>query len=73
MQVPQWAGPISMRRKGRLGPIAMSEGWCHDTDYFLGLEFLFGIAGISRVYLSRANLIKCEPTYSNSAVLQVYN
>ena len=31
------------------------------------------LAGGSRVYVSRAILIKCEPTYSNSTVLQVYN
>ena len=43
MQVPQWAGQIHMSRKGRLEPIAMSEGWCHDTDYFLDPELLFGI------------------------------
>ena len=41
MQVPQWAGPITMGRKGRLGPRAMSEGWSYDTDYFIGPEFLF--------------------------------
>ena len=29
------------------------------------------LAGGSRVYVSRAILIKCEPTYSNSTVLQV--
>ena len=36
IQVPQWAGPIPMGRKGRLRPRAMSEGWYHDTHYFLG-------------------------------------
>ena len=33
------------------------------------LEF----AGSSRVYVSRAILIKCEPTSSNSKLLQVSN
>ena len=31
------------------------------------------LAGSSRVYVSRAILIKCEPTYSNSTVPQVSN
>ena len=43
MQVPQWAGPIPIGRRVELGPVAMSEEWCHDTDFFLGPEFLFGI------------------------------
>ena len=73
MQVPQLAGPIPMGRKSRLGPRAMSNGWCHDTDYFLGSEFFIDLAGGSRVYVSRAIFIKCETTYSNSTVLQVSN
>ena len=36
MQVPQWAGPIPKGQRGRLGPRAMSRGWGHGTDYFLG-------------------------------------
>ena len=31
------------------------------------------LAGGSTVYVSRAILFKCEPTYSNSTSLQVYN
>ena len=31
------------------------------------------LAGGSRVYVSTAILIKCEPTYSNSSLLQVSN
>ena len=31
------------------------------------------LAGGSRVYVSRAILFKCEPTYSNSTSLQVSN
>ena len=31
------------------------------------------LAGSSRVYVSRAILIKCEPTSSNSTLLQVSN
>ena len=31
------------------------------------------MAGGSRVYVSRAILIKCEPTYSNSTLLEVSN
>ena len=31
------------------------------------------LAGGSRVYVSRAILIKCEPTLSNSTLLQVSN
>ena len=32
MQVPQWAGRISMGRRVDLGPRAMSLRWGHDTD-----------------------------------------
>ena len=73
IQVLQWADPIPMSRKGSLGSTAMSQGWGHDTDYFLVQEFLFELAGGSRVYVSRAILIKCEPTSSNSTLLQVSN
>ena len=31
------------------------------------------LAGGSTVYVSRAIIIKCEPTYSNSTLLQVSN
>ena len=50
-----------MGRRGRLGSRAMSEGWYHDTDYFLGQNFCFELEGGSRVYVSRAILIKFEP------------
>ena len=33
----------------------------------------FELAGSSRAYVSRAILIKCEPTSSNSTLLQVSN
>ena len=36
MQVPQWTGPIPMGQRGGLGHRAMSGGWSHGTDYFLG-------------------------------------
>ena len=36
-------------------------------------NFFIQLAGGSRVYVSRAILIKCEPTSSNSALLQVSN
>ena len=36
MQVPQWTGPIPMGRRGGSGLSAMSEGWGHCPDYFLG-------------------------------------
>ena len=38
-----------MGRRGRLGPRAMSEGWCHDTDYILGMEFLLELEGGSSI------------------------
>ena len=41
IQVPQWAGPIPMSRRGSLGARAMSEWWDYDTDYFIGPEFLY--------------------------------
>ena len=37
MQVPQWAGPIPMGRRGGPGLSAMSGGWDQCPDYFLGL------------------------------------
>ena len=40
----------------------MSEGWGHDTDYFLCPKFFLELSGGSRGYVSRAILIKCEPT-----------
>ena len=40
MQVPQWAGPISIGRKVELGHRAMSLRWVHDTDTSKGPEFL---------------------------------
>ena len=36
MQVPQWAGPIPMGRRGGPGPSAMPRGWGQCPDYFLG-------------------------------------
>ena len=36
-------------------------------------NFFLELAGSSRVYVSRAILIKCEPTTSNSTLLQVSN
>ena len=36
-------------------------------------NFFLELAGSSRVYVSRAILIKCEPTSSNSTLLQVSN
>ena len=64
MQVPQWAGPIPIWSGGsRLGPRAMSLWWVHDTDYFHRARNSFlELAGSSRAYVSRAILIKCEPT-----------
>ena len=73
MQVPQWAGPIPMGRKGRLGPRAMSEGGTTILITSKARISFFKLAGSSRVYVFRAILIKCEPTYCNSTVLQVSN
>ena len=36
MHVLKWAGPISMGWRGGPGSRAMSRGWGHGTDYFLG-------------------------------------
>ena len=41
IQEPQCEGTIPMSQRGSLGFTAMSEGWGHNTDYFLGPEFLF--------------------------------
>ena len=40
MQVPQRAGPIPIGRRVELGPRAMSLRRVHDTDSFIGLDFL---------------------------------
>ena len=69
MQVPQWAGPIPM---GRLGPRAMSRRWGQCPDYPLGpgIPVLnWQVVVELHVYVSRAMLIKCEPTRSNSTLL----
>ena len=68
MQVPQWAGPILMGRRGGPGPRAISGGWDQCPDYFLGpcLE-LAGGSGVTCIEI----LIKCESTQSNSRLLQV--
>ena len=71
MQVPQWAGPIPMGRRGGAGPSAMSGGWGHGTDYFLGPRIPvlnWQVVVELHVYVSRA---KCEPIQSNSTLLQV--
>ena len=74
MQVPQWAGPISMGWRGGPGPRAMSRGWSHGTDYFLGPRIPvlnWQVVVELHVYVSRASLINCEPIQSNSTLLQV--
>ena len=56
--------PHSHGLEGRPGPRAMSEGWDHGTDYFLGpgIPVLnWQVAVELHVYVSRAILIKCEP------------
>ena len=62
MQVPQWAGPIPMVRRGRLGHIAMSKWWATIPITSLARNSFLELAGGSRVYISRAILIKCEST-----------
>ena len=62
MQVPQWAGPIPIGRRVEQRPRAMSLWWVRDTDTSKDPEFLFELVGSSRVYVSRAILIKFEPT-----------
>ena len=59
MQVPQWAGPIPMGRRGGLGPRAMSGGWGQCPDYFLepGIPVLnWPVVVELHVYVSRAML-----------------
>ena len=63
-----------MGRKGGLGARAMSGGWGHGTDYFLGpgIPVLnWEVVVELDVCVSRAILIKCEPTQSNSTLLRV--
>ena len=62
MQVPQWAGPIPMGLRCRLGPIAMSECWATIPIISYARNSFLELTGGSRVYVSRAILIKCEPT-----------
>ena len=54
--------PHSHGSKSHLVPRAISLRWGRDTDTSYGPEFLFEFAGGSSVYVSRAILIKCEPT-----------
>ena len=63
-----------MGRRAGPGPRAMSRGWGHGTDYFLepGIPVLnWQVAVELNVCVSRAILIKCEPTQSHSTLLQV--
>ena len=62
MQVPQWAVRIPISRRVDLGPRAMSLWWVHDTDTTKGRNSFLQLAGSSRVYVSRAILIKFETT-----------
>ena len=62
MQVPQRAGLIPIGLRVELGLRAMSLWWVRDTDTSKDPEFLYELAGSSRVYVSRAILIKCAPT-----------
>ena len=75
MQVPQWAGPIPIGRRGGPGPRTMSGGWGHSADYFLmsGIPVLNWqvVVQLHVYYVSRAILMKCEPTQSNGTLLQV--
>ena len=72
MQV-QWAGPIPMGRRGGPRPRAMSGGWGHGTDYFLGSVIPVLNWQVVVELCVYAILIKCEPTQSNSTLLQVSN
>ena len=67
MQVPQWAGPIFMGRRGGPGPRAMSRGWGHGTDYFLGPR----IPVLNWKVIVDLHVYASEPTQSNSTLLQV--
>ena len=62
MQVPQWAGSIPIGWKVELGPGAMSLWWVRDTDTSRARNSFLELACSGRVYVSRAILIKCEPT-----------
>ena len=73
MQVPQWAGPIPIGRRVELGPRAMSLWWSMIMTLPRARNSFLELAGSSRAYVSRAILIKCEPTSSNSTLLQVSN
>ena len=66
--------PIPMGRRGGPGPRAISGGWDQCPDYCLGpgIPVLnWQVVVDLHAYVSRAKLIKCEPTQSNSRLLQV--
>ena len=65
--------PHSHRSEGHLGPSAMSLRWGPIQILPRAMNSFHELAGSSREYVSRAILIKCEPTSSNSTVLQVSN
>ena len=53
-----------MGRSGGPGPRAVSGGWGHGSDYFLGPRvpvLNWQVVVELHVYVSRASLIKCEP------------
>ena len=67
------AGLIPMGRRGGLRPRAMSRGWGQCPDYPIGPRIPvlnWQVVVELHVYVSRAMLIKYEPTRSNSALLQ---
>ena len=78
MQVPQWAVTIPMGRRVTVG----GSNWDPELSLYGGSMILtlprprnsfLELACSSRVYVSRFILIKCEPTSSNSKLLQVSN
>ena len=66
--------PHSHGSAGRAGTQRYVEGWDHGTDYLLGTRIPvlnWQVVVESHVYVSRAILVECEPTQSNSTLLQV--
>ena len=71
MLVPQWAGRIPMGRRVIRDPELCLCGGSMILTLPRARNSFLELAGSSRVYVSRAILIKCEPTSSNTTLLQV--
>ena len=73
MLVPQWGDRIPMSRRVIWDPELCLRGGTAVQILPRSRNSFLELAGSSSVYVSRAILIKCESTNSNSTLLHVSN